>query len=1221
MAISILTATPIAPGELTTLTLSGAGTTAGTIQLNGVDHKPLITPEIISWVDTEIVVRMPAAFNLKYDSSLGYGWTVTHASDTTKDTSGGTSASYSKYLPPAGMSEIDLWEPVNAEGYLAYYSADPTKVVSGVQAVIDTHTTAGLPITLYTDGEFQIDFTSVNGVESEQTFNFFFVDIDGVAGAQATITYQPGDTVTQTPTEGTTVTPYSGVVYTGGMRLSSAIENVIHNSGVVSEWVYSNDANLNAVPNGSAPTYLNGNVTFDRAQGQSLITHNNINVVNEVQHYLPAGAQGGNPSGGFTNTGLDRLGNGNWLVGNDGRTDEADPTNLASLVILSSDFKTIVQEIDVSGADLANGGSCQGVAVATDGTYWFASPGNSKIFHVDTNGVKLGEIDRTGTKVGGIAYDSENEALWIMNHNSGGISLISAADGTTVLATVNATGAIDMIGYDESSKVLYGSVGGNNAPARIFFYDTVINQLIAAIDPVTSVEAPEGVYIENIESNAADIFFCSDAGFHTTASPGRSLIATMQASTYLNLKRHDIMGVHFRGKLLGNAPSNREVIISQGDPSPSTGYGFAVYVMAANTLRIQHRSWSTKDIYFYDFPITRNVEMRWDLLVDKTANTVSLKVDGADVQPSATHQTPSVVSEGFNTGLFTIGKAQSGTAYYASMEVQNLDITNTQEDYDAILLEDRAPIPPVTSLDLTSDYVEGEGQATLTATPTGTPTSAITFEKKSGTRWNLLGIDSTAPYTKTVNVTGSNGDVLEYRASVDGVTSPTLQITVTGLDEVAPTPVFNGPTTEQAGPHTVELRFSEPVTTFSLSQVAVTNATVSSLVDNGNGSYSYTATPAPNASGNITHSYSAGQVQDAAGNLNVEATPLSVPFNTLVPVEEDTTPNQFSFTDVIDATPGASYESVVTITGVTEGASITVVGGQISNNNGVSWTTRPAPYSEGQTLLKATLRASNLYSTVTEKTVTANGVSDTFSVLTEEAPVVVPSDSTPNQFIFSDRTSVPVNTLYEDIRTITGVSAGETLTVEGGQLSNDGKASWTTLPVVFVPGLTFVKVSLKSSSDSKETVSKKVTVNGVSDEFSLTTREEFKSDDRPKVKEFEVPEIETFEMDEENVIEIDVEGPEEGEPLDVDGGEVSNDGGLTWTTEKIPYVSGMTKARAVIKSSPVADSVESTILSVNGVGSIVSVRTKAPAQGQGRTIAEERNLPFSPNKININFDI
>jgi hypothetical protein len=259
-------------------------------------------------------------------------------------------------------------------------------------------------------------------------------------------------------------------------------------------------------------------------------TQPNLNFPLLTQTALPNGAQGQNPSGGFTNTGLDYIPpnaqytSGAWLVGNDGRATTTSSPNLSSLVILSADFSTILDEWDMSGATFSNGETIQGVAVADDGSYYAASGrGTGLILHIDSaDGTKLGEIAAAG--VNGIAFDSQRNGLWY----KGGDETVRFYDLTTSAVTdqMRVEKSTDMLGIT-SNGYLYGSYGDNGVDGKVRFYDTVSKAAFAETTGLENCQASEGVYYDPVTSV---LTMMCDGGFHAEASPALSLGLTYSGS-------------------------------------------------------------------------------------------------------------------------------------------------------------------------------------------------------------------------------------------------------------------------------------------------------------------------------------------------------------------------------------------------------------------------------------------------------------------------------------------------------------------------------------------------------------------------------------------------------------------------------------------------------------------------------------------------------------------
>lgn len=240
-----------------------------------------------------------------------------------------------------------------------------------------------------------------------------------------------------------------------------------------------------------------------------------------TQKELPNGAQGENPSGGYTCTGLDWIApnglypNGAWASANDGRDTDVNTTFLASLVILNPAMDAILDEFDLSGTTFLNNNSAQGVAVADDGTYYIASSNGDRIIQIGTDGSKLWEMTAAGAN--GIAFDHQRHGFWWKNASSGTLHFYNlTTDAETDTMTVKAT--IDQLNMTRDG-FLYGTYGANGTDAKIKFYDTATKTEIANTIGLSNWQAAEGVYYDPITKI---IFGTNDGGFHMAATPAQN---------------------------------------------------------------------------------------------------------------------------------------------------------------------------------------------------------------------------------------------------------------------------------------------------------------------------------------------------------------------------------------------------------------------------------------------------------------------------------------------------------------------------------------------------------------------------------------------------------------------------------------------------------------------------------------------------------------------------
>jgi hypothetical protein len=218
---------------------------------------------------------------------------------------------------------------------------------------------------------------------------------------------------------------------------------------------------------------------------------------------------------------------------------------------------------------------------------------------------------------------------------------------------------------------------------------------------------------------------------------------------------------------------------------------------------------------------------------------------------------------------------------------------------------------------------------------------------------------------------------------------------------------------------------------------------------------------------------------DASPNHNSNGA-LSSGYITLQPV--DTMPDQFTFTAQTGVALNTTITSnTITVSGINAAASITITGGTYSINGG-AYTSATGTVNNGNTV---TVRqtSSGSYSSTTNATLTIGGVSGTFSVTTQSAPV----DTTPDQFTFTAQTGVTLNTtITSNTITVSGINAAASITITGGTYSINGGA-YTSATGTVNNGNT-VTVRQTSSCSYLSTTNATLTIGGVSGTFSVTTQ-------------------------------------------------------------------------------------------------------------------------------------
>ncbi len=140
----------------------------------------------------------------------------------------------------------------------------------------------------------------------------------------------------------------------------------------------------------------------------------------------------------------------------------------------------------------------------------------------------------------------------------------------------------------------------------------------------------------------------------------------------------------------------------------------------------------------------------------------------------------------------------------------------------------------------------------------------------NGTTSSLSG--SGGSYSFDVTPLGEGQVTLDITAHVaqdsSGNYNAAARQLVVETDLAGPSLELTGPSGMQAGPFTVAASFSEAVSGFELSDIAVTNGAASDLSGSG-ASYSFVVTPA--GGGQVSVAVAADAAQDAAGNSNMAA--------------------------------------------------------------------------------------------------------------------------------------------------------------------------------------------------------------------------------------------------------------------------------------------------------------------------------------------------------------
>ncbi len=197
---------------------------------------------------------------------------------------------------------------------------------------------------------------------------------------------------------------------------------------------------------------------------------------------------------------------------------------------------------------------------------------------------------------------------------------------------------------------------------------------------------------------------------------------------------------------------------------------------------------------------------------------------------------------------------------------------------------------------------------------------------------------------------------------------------------------------------------------------------------------------------------------------------------------QDTIPDQFTFTDQTNVELNTSVTSnTINVSGINAAAPVSIIGGTYSINGG-SYKNGSGSVNNGNTVT-VKLTSSGNYSTKTDATLNIGGISDTFSVTTKASPSVTP----PNPFTFNDQTGVALNTgITSNSITVSGITAPVPISITGGTYSVNG-GSYTSASGTANNGDT-VTVQVTSSASYSSTTEATLTIGGVSDIFSVTTK-------------------------------------------------------------------------------------------------------------------------------------
>jgi hypothetical protein len=379
-------------------------------------------------------------------------------------------------------------------------------------------------------------------------------------------------------------------------------------------------------------------------------------------------------------------------------------------------------------------------------------------------------------------------------------------------------------------------------------------------------------------------------------------------------------------------------------------------------------------------------------------------------------------------------------------------------------------------------------------------TSTLTFSGSGGYRRRIPPNAWPTSYT-TVNAIVQNGDEIEiqFQASPSFGTLTSGTVTIGGVSAS-----FNATTIQEdkiPDPFGFGIRPSVVRSSIQTSDVATITGinSTSNLTFTGFGGYRKrtppNAWPATYGTG-ATTVQNGDQVEvqlQASSTFNelregiVTIEGVSGKFSVTTEVE-DTSPDQFYFTDIPQALTSLVYESnEITITGINSTATVTFSGtGEFRRQRDGTWGTYGTGNSTAISGDKFQIRLTSASTTGTTLTGTLNvgGVQDSYIVTTSGSA----QDSTPNQFSFTARDNTELNTRYiSNEIVISGVNVVTPISIVDGEYELNLTDEWTTTPSTVANG-TKIRVRRFSANSSGATVSTTLTVGTVEGTFSITTK-------------------------------------------------------------------------------------------------------------------------------------
>ncbi|MCK4843300.1 MAG: hypothetical protein KAT04_15675 [Methylococcales bacterium] len=195
----------------------------------------------------------------------------------------------------------------------------------------------------------------------------------------------------------------------------------------------------------------------------------------------------------------------------------------------------------------------------------------------------------------------------------------------------------------------------------------------------------------------------------------------------------------------------------------------------------------------------------------------------------------------------------------------------------------------------------------------------------------------------------------------------------------------------------------------------------------------------------------------------------------------DTTPDSFRLIDQTGVElSSAVLSNTITVTGINTATVISVIGGEFSINGGTYTSSSSTVVTDDTVTVR--LAAASTYNSTTQATLTIGGVSDIFSVTTQDNPL----DTTPDVFSFIDQSDVELGSVnISNAIPVSGINAATVISVSNGEYAING-GSFTTVTGEVINGNT-VSLRQTAASTYQTTNNTALTIGGIVDTYSTTT--------------------------------------------------------------------------------------------------------------------------------------